>query len=97
VEAVQLRPIRTKFSSYFVARLRPPSKPSCPQLTEFTLLEGGIKFVIDDLKSILGYIKNLIHLTLSIRDTSDLTFSHGAKFESMLIQYLPNLRQFEDT
>jgi hypothetical protein len=42
-------------------------------------------------------MKNLLKLTLSIRNTPDLMFSHGPIFESMLIQYLPNLRQFDYT
>ena len=39
----------------------------------------------------------LIKLTLSIRDTHDTIFCHGSKFESMLIEYLPNLREFDYT
>jgi hypothetical protein len=40
---------------------------------------------------------NLNKLTLSIRDTPDPLFSHGPSFESILIKYLPNLRQFNYT
>jgi hypothetical protein len=40
---------------------------------------------------------NLNKLTLSIRDTSDPLFCHGRSFESILNEYLPNLRQFNYT
>ncbi|CAF3546761.1 unnamed protein product [Rotaria sp. Silwood1] len=83
--------------SRILARLRPRSLSSCPRLTEFTLLEAGIEFISDDIKSILGYMRNLLKLTLSIRDTPDPTFCHGPKFESILIEYLPNLCQFDYT
>jgi hypothetical protein len=42
-------------------------------------------------------MKNLLKLTLSIRNTLDPIFSHGPIFESMLIQYLPNLHEFDYT
>ncbi|CAF1354745.1 unnamed protein product, partial [Rotaria sp. Silwood1] len=83
--------------SRILSRLRPRSLSSCPRLTEFTLLEAGIGFISDDIKSILGYMRNLLKLTLSIRDTPDPTFCHGPKFESILIEYLPNLCQFDYT
>ncbi|CAF5033123.1 unnamed protein product, partial [Rotaria sp. Silwood1] len=83
--------------SRILSCLRPQNMPSCPRLTEFTLLEPGIGFVIDDMKSILGYMPNLIKLTLSIRDTLDPTFCHGPKFESVLMGYLSDLRQFDYT
>ncbi|CAF2382661.1 unnamed protein product [Rotaria sp. Silwood2] len=83
--------------SRILSRLRPRSLASYLRLTEFTLLEAGIGFISDDIKSILGYMRVLLKLTLSIRDTSDPTFCHGAKFESILIEYLPNLCQFDYT
>ncbi|CAF4970351.1 unnamed protein product [Rotaria sp. Silwood1] len=83
--------------SRILSRLRPRSLSSYPRLTKFTLLEAGIGFISDDIKSILGYMRNLLKLTLSIRDTPDPTFCHGPKFESILIEYLPNLCQFDYT
>jgi hypothetical protein len=68
-----------------------------PQLTEFTLFESSIDFVIDDMKSILGCMRNLIKLTLSIHDTFDPLFCHGPIVESILSEYLPNLCQFHYT
>jgi hypothetical protein len=44
-----------------------------------------------------GYMPNLIKLTLSIRDTTDTTFCYGLKFESIINEYLPNLRDFDYT
>ncbi|CAF1113733.1 unnamed protein product [Rotaria sordida] len=76
---------------------RPHNMPLCPRLTEFTLLEPGTGLIIDDMKSIFGYMPNLIKLTLSIRDTLDPTFCHGPKFESILIGYLSDLRRFDYT
>jgi len=60
-------------------------------------LENGIGFVISDIKSILSSMPSLVKLTLSIRDTPDLIFSDGHKFESILNEYLPHLRQFDYT
>ncbi len=67
------------------------------QLTEFTLLESSNELINDNIKWILGFIPNLNKLTLSIRDTSDPLFCHGPNFESILTQFLPNLRQFDYT
>jgi len=69
----------------------------CPQLTEFTLFESSIEFVIDDVKSIFACMTNLIKLTLSIHDTLDPQFCHGPTLESILNEYLPHLRQFHYT
>jgi hypothetical protein len=49
------------------------------------------------MKSILGYMPNLIRLTLSIRDTPDPIFCHGPAFESILTEFVPHLRQFDYT
>jgi hypothetical protein len=49
---------------YFVGFPRPKNPSLCLRLTEFTLLEPRIGFVISDIKSILGYMENLIKLTL---------------------------------
>ncbi|CAF3441539.1 unnamed protein product, partial [Rotaria sp. Silwood2] len=77
----------------------PPKIPQpCPRLTQFTVLENGIRFVIDDIKSILSFMSSLVKLILSIRDTPDATiFSDGQNFESILSKYLPYLRQFDYT
>ncbi|CAF3394730.1 unnamed protein product, partial [Rotaria sp. Silwood2] len=72
-------------------------KSSYSQLTEFTLLEHNTGLVIDDIKCILAYMKNLIKLSLSIRNTFDSTFCHGTKFESILNENLSNLCQFDYT
>ncbi|CAF1222920.1 unnamed protein product [Adineta steineri] len=63
-------------------------------LTQFTLLESSTEFKIDNIKSILGYMTNLVVLTLSIHDTYDPLFCHGPIMESILTEYLPYLRQF---
>jgi hypothetical protein len=42
-------------------------------------------------------MRNLIKLTLSIRDTPDPIFTHGPAFESILNEYLPNLDKFDYT
>ena len=83
--------------SFISACIRPKSTSVCLQLNEFTLLEPRIGFVLDDLKSIFHFMPNLNKLTLSIRDTSDPLFCHGPSFESILTEYLPNLRQFDYT
>jgi hypothetical protein len=70
---------------------------SCSRLTQFELFEPRIGFVIDDIKCILGYMRTLIKLILSIRDTPDPIFCYGPGFESMLIEYIPYLRYFEYT
>ncbi|CAF4171947.1 unnamed protein product, partial [Rotaria sordida] len=43
------------------------------------------------------YMAALVKLTLSIRNTSDPIFCHGAIFESILLEYSSNLRQFDYT
>ncbi|CAF3479703.1 unnamed protein product [Rotaria sp. Silwood1] len=73
------------------------ARSTCPQLTDFTLFESSIQFVIDDMKSILAYMKNLVKLTLSIHDTFDSLFCHGPTIESILNEYLPHLLQFHYT
>jgi hypothetical protein len=60
-------------------------------------LESSAKFEIDNMKSILDYMRNLIVLTLSIHDTFDPLFCHGPIIESILKEYLPYLRQFHYT
>jgi len=67
---------------------RPKMTSSCLRLTQFELFEPRIGFVIDDIKCILGYMRNLIKLILSIRDTPDPIFCYGPGFESMLIEYI---------
>ncbi|CAF4004691.1 unnamed protein product, partial [Rotaria sp. Silwood1] len=62
---------------------------TCPRLTDFTLFESSIEFIIDDMKSILTYMTNLVKLTLSIHDTFDPLFCHGPTIESILNEYLP--------
>ncbi|CAF1034243.1 unnamed protein product [Rotaria sordida] len=75
----------------------PESLLSCLRLTEFTLLDSSIELNIDNIKSILPFMPNLIKLTLSIRDTPDPIFCHGPYLESILNEYLPQLRQFDYT
>jgi hypothetical protein len=60
-------------------------------------LEASTILTLDDIKSIFGFMRNLIKLTLSIRDTFDPQFCDGIKFQSMLNEYLPNLREFDYT
>jgi hypothetical protein len=67
------------------------------QLTEFSLCESSIGLMVDDIKWILGFMPNLNKLTLSVRDIDDPLFCHGRKFESILTEFLPNLRQFDYT
>ncbi|CAF4801097.1 unnamed protein product, partial [Rotaria sp. Silwood2] len=71
--------------------------PSCLRLTEFALLDSSIELDVDNIKSILPFMPNLIKLTLSIRDTPDPMFCHGPYMESTLNKYLPQLRQFDYT
>lgn len=52
---------------------------------------------MDDIKWILGCMPNLNKLTLGIRDTLDPLFCHGPNFETILTEFLPNLRQFDYT
>ncbi|CAF3215870.1 unnamed protein product [Rotaria sp. Silwood2] len=86
------------FWQYFnIACISPKSTQPCPRLTQFTLLENGIGFVIDNIKSILSSMPSLVKLTLSILDTPDLIFTDGQTFESILNEYLPHLRQFDYT
>jgi hypothetical protein len=66
-------------------------------LIEFTLLDSHIGLIIDDIQFVLGYMQNLIKLTLSIRDTSDPIFCNGTKFESILNEYVSNLEKFDYT
>ncbi|CAF1285981.1 unnamed protein product [Adineta steineri] len=73
------------------------SMSTCSQLTEFTLLEDDTRFLTNHIKRVFDYMSTLIKLTLSIRDTPDSVFINGPKFESILIKYLPNLRQFNYT
>ncbi|CAF3198659.1 unnamed protein product, partial [Rotaria sp. Silwood2] len=75
----------------------PESPPSCLRLTEFTLLDSSFELDIDNIKSILPFMPNLIKLTLSIRDTCDTMFCYGPYLESILNEYLPQLRQFDYT
>ncbi|CAF1059694.1 unnamed protein product [Rotaria sordida] len=83
--------------SRILSGTHPRSNPSCPKLTQFTLLESFSGFDINDIKSIFNFIPSVIKLTLSIRDTYDTTFCHGPKFESILNEYLPNLHAFNYT
>ncbi|CAF1611977.1 unnamed protein product [Rotaria sp. Silwood1] len=70
---------------------------TCSQLTEFTLFKSSIESFIYGIKFILAYMKNLIKLTSSIHDTFDLRFCYGSKFESILSECFPHLRQFHYT
>ncbi|CAF4793616.1 unnamed protein product [Rotaria sp. Silwood1] len=83
--------------SRILSGAHPRSNPSCSKLTQFTLLESVSGFDVNDIKSIFAFIPSVIKLTLSIRDTYDITFCHGPKFESILSEYLPNLRAFNYT
>ncbi|CAF1218090.1 unnamed protein product [Rotaria sordida] len=89
--------IRIRYSRRLSNRYSQKSISSYSQLTELTLLENGTRFYIDDIKCIFGYMPTLIRLTLSIRDTPDSIFINGPQFESILIKYLPDLRQFNYT
>ncbi|CAF3975810.1 unnamed protein product [Rotaria sordida] len=83
--------------SRILSYIWPESPPSCLRLTEFTLLDSSIELDIDNIKSILPFMPNLIKLTLSIRNTPDPMFCHGPYLESTLNKYLPQLRQFDYT
>ncbi|CAF4672280.1 unnamed protein product, partial [Rotaria sp. Silwood2] len=84
-------------SNVILAHIWPESPPSCLRLTEFTLLDSSFELDIDNIKSILPFMPNLIKLTLSIRDTCDTMFCYGPYLESILNEYLPQLRQFDYT
>ncbi|CAF1178595.1 unnamed protein product [Rotaria sordida] len=70
---------------------------TCPRLTDFTLFDSSSDFDVDDMKSILAYMTNLVILTLSIHFTFDPLFCHGPTIESILNEYLPHLLQFHYT
>ncbi|CAF3712359.1 unnamed protein product [Rotaria sp. Silwood1] len=93
VEKMIIQLSQPRILSYFW----PKSLPSCLRLIEFTLLDSSVRLNIDNIKSILYFMPNLIKLTLSICDSSDPMFYHGPYLESVLNEYLPKLRQFDYT
>ncbi|CAF1401239.1 unnamed protein product [Adineta ricciae] len=90
VETMAIKLRRSRILSSFL----PKSHPPCRQLKRFTLLETGIDFSMTHLESILTFMPFVLKLTLSIRNTNDITFCNGPTFESILHDYLPDLGQF---